>query len=96
MKKGRIVFIAIVSIIAIGLILFSSKYKGYEKVGRVNEYVIYYDETQDDTSLYGGYLIKVGFYEISFQEAIDQEEINQEYINQIQLLITAYEEQNND
>jgi hypothetical protein len=93
MGKGRIIFIFIVSIISVVLILFSLNYKGYDKVGRVNEYVVYYQEEADqDQSLYDGYILRLGFYEVAVEEAIENQEISQEYIEMLIVLINDYEE----
>lgn len=96
MKTSRILFIAIVSIIAVALILFSLNNKGYEKVGRVNEYVLYYDQSIDDGSKYGGYIIKLGFYEEPLSDALETTVFTREYLDMFDALILEYETDNND
>ena len=92
MGKGRIIFIFLVAVIAIILISFSQSNSGFEKVGRYNEYVIYYDAELDQGLEYEGYILKQGFYKITFLEAIETNEINQEYQEEIKLIIKEYED----
>ena len=79
MTKGRIIFIAIVAIISIALIFFTMNLKGYQKIGRVNEYVLYYDETLVSDIEYSGYILKQGFYEVTLIEALEKDELSIEY-----------------
>ena len=79
MTKGRIIFIAIVAIISIALIFFTMNLKGYQKIGRVNEFVLYYDETLVSDIEYSGYILKQGFYEVTLIEALEKDELSIEY-----------------
>ncbi len=95
MGKGRIIFVFIVSIISLTLIYTSFNQKGYEKVGRVNEYVLYYDESFDSEEELDKYILKEGFYEIRLGEAIENEELTEEYIENIFELIEEFEKLEN-
>ena len=92
MSKGRIVFVAIVATISIVLIALSLNSKGYDEVGRVNEYVLYYDTTSESDILYERYILKNGFYEVSVYDAIENEEISNEYQIEIMSMIDEWEQ----
>ena len=90
MTKGRIIFIAIVAILSIGLIVFTMNLKGYEKIGRVNEYVLYYDEARVNDNALSGYVLKQGFYEVTLIDALANDELSDEYVTIIYDMIEEW------
>ena len=91
MTTPRAIFVGIVAVISIIVIIISIDSRGYEEVGRVNEYVLYYDTESESTELYEQYILKNGLYEVSVKEAIENEEISDEYIVLIDALIAEWE-----
>ncbi len=79
--------IGVMTIIAVSIALFALFYtdiKGYEKIERVNEWVLYYcDSCGDEKDLYKGYILMNGFQEITFNEAIERSFFNQEVEDEI-------------
>ena len=80
-------FIIVVAIILLGI--FYNDIKGYEKIERINEWVLYYCEKCDQSeSEYDGYILVNGFAELPFDEALETEyfsdEIEQEIISIIE------------
>ena len=64
-------FIVIVIVIVL-LGVFYNDIRGYEKIDRVNEWVLYYCEDCDQgETVYDGYLLLNGFSELSVDEAIE-------------------------
>lgn len=95
MRNPRIVVLGVFAMITIAVLLFQSSLLGYERVGRVNEYYLYYaiEQDQEPDNLYDGYILRQGITDIDVEDAIDQELISQDYIELIDELIRKFEEE---
>ena len=89
----RVVFtLLIVSAIAL-VAIFQNDLKGYEKVDRINEWVLYYNDIENETG-YKDYIVKSGFEEKRLDEAIIEGLFTETELELIDQLIEEFEEWN--
>lgn len=63
--------------------------RGFEKVGRINEYVLYYNQELDtEDTVYSGYYVKLGFEEIPLSEALESDTFTNEEVTEINEMIS--------
>lgn len=93
MSGLRTIFAFIVVIIIVLLGIFYNDIRGYEKIERVNEWVLYYCEDCDEhESTYDGYILINGFAELPFDEAIEDDFFEDDIEQDIIQLIEEYEQ----
>lgn len=85
--RTSVALIIVVIIVLIGL--FYNDLRGYEKIQRINEWVLFYCEDCDqEETMYDGYILINGFAELSVDEAIEssyfENDIEQEIIDLIE------------
>lgn len=91
--SGFRTIVALIIVIIIVLVgVFYNDIRGYEKIERINEWVLYYCEDCNlEETEYDGYILINGFAEMSVDEAIETEYFNNDIESQIILLIEEYE-----
>lgn len=93
MNTVRVVFTLVIVVAICVLAFFQMNLKGYEKVERINEWVLYYDtnEEVDEDLDYPRYIVKSGFEEKSLDEAIDDGLFDE---SELELILELIEERN--
>jgi poly-beta-hydroxyalkanoate depolymerase len=63
--------------------------RGYDKVERINAYVLYYNDSyvNEDEEVYPGFLVKSGFEEMTLDQAIKDELFTSEELVEVLLLV---------
>lgn len=85
-----VALIIVVIIVLVGI--FYNDIRGYEKIERVNEWVLYYCEDCDGSETeYDGYILINGFTEMSVDEAIETGFFSNEIEEEIIVLIGEFE-----
>jgi hypothetical protein len=86
MSNLRALATFLVLIIVVLLAVFQMRLRGYEKVERINEYVLYKDIDYDCKLVHGDaydldcaemYIVKSGFYEVTIEDALLEELITE-------------------
>lgn len=92
MSGIRTVFALAVVIMIVLLGVFYNDLRGYQKVERINQWVLYYcEECDQDESIYDGYVLLNGFTEMTVEDAIDSDYFDQETEQEIIDLIESRE-----
>ena len=93
MNKIRVIFTFIIVLAISILAIFQMDIRGFEKVERINEWVLYYGEDLevDDELLYPHYIVKSGFEEMSLDDAIEDDLFDAEELEYIMDLIDGLE-----
>ena len=85
-----VALIIVVLIVLVGI--FYNDIRGYEKIERVNEWVLYYCvDCDEDENLYDGYILLNGFAELTVNEAIETEYFEDDIEQEIIALIESRE-----
>ena len=85
-----VALVIVVAIIILGI--FYNDIRGYEKIERINEWVLYYCEKCDQSeSDYDGYILINGFAELPFDEALETEYFDDEIEQEIISIIESWE-----
>jgi len=92
MSGFRTVIALIIVVIIVLVGVFYNDIRGYDKIERINEWVLYYCEDCDlEETEYDGYILINGFAEMSVDEALEIEYFNNDLEQEIILLIEEYE-----
>lgn len=92
MSGFRLAIALVIVIVIVLLGIFYYDLKGYEKVERINEWVLYYcEECDEDKTQYDGYILINGFEELSFDEALENDYFTEEIDQEIMSLIESRE-----
>lgn len=89
MKAIRTISISIIVVLVSLLAIFQMDIRGYDKIERINAYVLYYSETYEpeDEEDYPGFLVKSGFEEMTLDQAFEDELFTNEEVIEILELI---------
>ena len=92
MSGFRIVLALIIVVLIVLVGIFYNDIRGYEKIERVNEWVLYYCvDCDEDENLYDGYILLNGFAELTVNEAIETEYFEDDIEQEIIALIESRE-----